>query len=293
MPALQYQTAVPAPGPKTGRNGIALKPPAIQFSAEPEVVQRLENHNGWNWSHNDRFATNGGTSIGAADNELPALAGVNWDANGTTSYTREPEQIDEEEEEVELNLYRPRWTAGNALVSVPKDCITTAELVAAWLTEQDPEVVGQVKVSPTIAPAGLLTTVAPGDILFHTHSDDDGDFHGAAVIATDGGDVITMEADASAGNIASMYPLFDMYEGHAGFRESQLQMETDDHSHADESTYVIKFSQVGGRSTATKLWEGIQEEIDNHNYTVAGQAAAESIKNIIQAEINDSSSDEE
>lgn len=275
--------------PAQGRLSPASAPPSppLAASASEAVVQRLENHDGWNWSENDAFATDGGTSVGAAAGELPALVGVTWSANGNVSYDKEGEGEDDDDdgERVTLPLYRPRLTEGNALVGVPKDCITTAELVAAWLAGQDPEVVGQVLVAPTIAEADDDTEVEPGDILFHTHSDNDGDFHGAAVIATDGDDAVTMEGDASQGNIGQMYPMFDMYEGHAGFRGSQLQEETDEHSHDDECTYVIKFAEPAGRDAATTLWRGIQDEIDAHRYTAAGATAARDIKNMIQAHI--------
>lgn len=263
-------------------------PRTAPISGFHAVVQRLETDDaGWKWSHNDSFATNGGVHLGADNNQLPDLAGITWTANGDVTFTDDEEEDDDENERT-LTLYRPRWTDNNGVLNVPKDCITTAELVAAWLTEQDPEEVGQVLTVPVIAVAGAQTQIVPGDILFHVHTEDDGDFHGAGVIATDGGDAVTMEADSSQGNqIAQMAPVFDMYAGHAGFRDSQLGDED------DERTYVIKFAVAAGRSNNEQLWAGIQEEIDGHNYTAAGQAAAEKIKNTIQQHIAEQQMDVE
>jgi hypothetical protein len=280
MPAHQQQIAAPASGQKSGGNGIALKPPAASFAGEGEVAQLVTVQGGYNWSTNKRFATNGSTGIAADPAFLPALAGITWNAEGGNATFTNPMAAD-----IVLNRYRPRWTDNNSLMQVPKDCITTAELVSAWLHQQDPAVVGEVKTAPTIAKANGLTTVNPGDILFHTHSANAGDFHGAGVIATDGGDAITMEADASQGaQYASMTPIFDMYAGHAGFRASQLQPATAHHNPANESTYVIKMADPNTR-TAVTLWSSINAEIAANHYTQAGAAAATKIKDKIQEQI--------
>lgn len=269
MPALQHQTAAPATGPKTGRNGIALKPPAAQFHTTEPAVQLIKNSNGYKWSDGELFAAAGTPFLGADPSYLPALKGITWNKEGS------PVKFGKKKNATELDLYRPRWNDDKSVLKVPKDCITTAELITAWLTGQSPTLVGEVKTTPTISKAKVNTTVNPGDILFHTHSSDPGDFHGAGVIAKDGDDVITMESDSSKGNkIASMAPIFDMYEGHAGFRDSQLG------SKLDEKTYVIKFSNANTRKSQT-LWKGIQDEIDKGNYTDAGKDAATKIKDAI------------
>lgn len=280
MPALQQQTAAPVTGQTSGGKGIALKPPAVQFAGYDGVAQLVTAQGGYNWSTNKRFATNSTAGIAADPAFLPALAGITWSAEGgNATFTNPPAP------NVVLNRYRPRWTDNNNLMQVPKDCITTAELVSAWMHQQDPAVVGEVKTAPTIAKANALTTVNPGDILFHTHSANAGDFHGAGVIATDGGDAITMEADASQGaQYASMAPIFDMYAGHAGFRASQLQPAVGGHNPANESTYVIKMADPNTR-TAVTLWNSINAEIAANNYTPAGAAAATKIKDKIQAQI--------
>jgi hypothetical protein len=223
------------------------------------MIQRIDQVDSGVWSNSHLYVTGskyGKGELGiAADVEPPKLAGTDWSETGNTvKYDAKDEDSDE------ASTYTLSWDDDEE-VRIPKDCLTTAELVAAWLMEQDPEVVGEVKAAPTIKPANKNTRVSPGDILFHIHSLPElgelgGDFHGVAVIAEDEGDVVTMESDRSPAGpkIVATTPIFDMYAGHRGFKEDQYE----EGSH--EKTYVISFLDQNARSdVADTLWSGIQK----------------------------------
>ena len=238
------------------------------------VLQRLVEKGEILWSTNHHYAVDkqNENELGIADGVVkPELTGAVW------SSTNKTEKFDGGRK---VNMYKLLWVGkGNNVVWIPKDCISAAELVAAWLQKQDPEVIGEVKVKPDIEPATETTTVQPGDILFHVHSEDEGQFHAAAVIAQDNGDAVTMEGDTS-GNVPIIRtkPKFDMYEGHAGFKAKQTPP---GYSGTGEKTYVISFLQ-GGRSTAVDtLWSGIEEASQKGDWG-KGLEAAERIKKAIQ-----------
>lgn len=205
----------------------------------------------------------------AAGAQRPQFAGTEWRQTGAVT----------SEQDEQVPTYQLHWQ-DHGQVKIPKDCLTTAELVAAWLEEKDPEVVGEVKKVPGILryiPRGNANiALTPGEILFHVHdAKDEGQFHGAAIIAADEPDVVTMESDASRGSqIVATNPLFDMYEGRSGFEGSQHQ-----EGGTHERTYVISFVETPkARSPAETLWAGVMD------MQLSGPAttAAQKIKAAIQ-----------
>ena len=265
--------------------GISALQRTAGNQATTRMLQRMAKRASGHWSNNQMYV------VGASDKDRqalgihakaskPNLAGATWAPTGQIV----------KDGTVEAPRYTLKWTAGKE-VRIPKDCITTAELVAAWLKLQDPEKIGEVKATPTVKPADPKAKLEPGDILFHVHTPGGGEFHGAAVIAEDGGDVVTLESDRSSGDqIQSTVPVFDMYEGTPGFKASQS---AGPDPGTLEETYLIRFLEPQGRSnpltkTGTKkknvdtLWSGIQTEIAKHRYTNPATQAAESIKNVIQ-----------
>ncbi len=263
---------------------------ALQHSAGNRAVvhmlQRLEQVDTGVWSDNRNYVT--GTEptkreLGIADGvEKPSLTGAEWSQTGNSvQFDPEADNTDE------LPTYTLRWEGGDA-VQIPQDCLTTAELVAAWLAHQDPEVIGEVEEVPTIAPVTADTVMGPGDILYHVHSipeegEEGGNYHGAAVIATDGRDLITLESDASQGDeITATVPMFDMYEGAHRFETEQREEGN------RERTYRISFLTGEGRSTQVDtMWTAIQGLGLNEDAT----QAATRIKNAIQAVIEADDSD--
>lgn len=238
-------------------NAIGIKPPP----AYP-VSQLVRKKGNDKWSDSYKYVTNiAQTNTLACDaGDLPAFPGAKWSKAGEAQYNTSARNV-------KKDRWIPKWNDDSAM-KVPKDCLTTAELVSAWLMGQDPQVVGQVLVNPTIAEADHTTTVGPGDIMFHVHDlSTPGDFHGVGVIAADGDDVVTMESDAtqSGNSIASSNPIFDMYAGHAGFKASQNQ------GSVDEKTYVMHLAQ--GRSGTDKLFASVQ----GMKFTSAGKEAANKI----------------
>lgn len=238
-------------------------------------VQRLEQtEDGTVWSESLRYAVfvPPAPLLGVDKQHLPRLTGVHWQPEG------EGARYDGRQKR-RHGWELPRWrpTLDDHVLRVPKDCVTTAELVAAWITKTSPRKIGVVEVKPSIKVANKDTSLGPGDILFHVHTKSAGDFHAASVIAKDGNDAVTMEADASKGEqIASMAPLFDMYAGHRGFHEEQSADATNVRG---ERTYVIHFDV---RNTKQSLWGSIQEDIREKKYTSAGAEAANGIIRVIE-----------
>ena len=266
------------PGSRGGQELLAheLTHVVQQNKSAGQPIQRLEETlDNAVWSDNKLYVTNFGGNkekLGSDDDNLPSLPGVTWTADGDATH---PDGDN-------LQLHKPQTTEAQDIF-VPRDCITTAELVSAWLLQQDPENIGSVRIPPTVKPAKKSTSVEPGDILLHIHSKKAGDFHGVAVVAKDGNDVVTMEADRSLGNkIGKMKPIFDMYAGHVGFKEDQTE------DGEVEKTYVIHLADVNGRVTpeVESLWKGIQDEIDKKGYFKTGVDAANYIKNAIAAELS-------
>lgn len=238
-----------------------------QIIQNRRVIQRLEQtDDGAVWSDNRLFVTNYDNDnelIGADNENLPELAGIEWADAGEAQH--------QESGDV-LGLHRPTTEEADP-IQVPQDCITTAEIVSAWVQNVNLGDIGTVHIPPEIEEANADTEIGPGDILFHMHNEEEGNFHGACVIATDDNDVVTMEADASEDEIDAMTPIFDMYAGHAGFNEEQ------DEGEDNERTYVIHVAE--GRNDDEALWTGIQEAIDNNEYTDAGEASATFIRDAI------------
>jgi hypothetical protein len=265
---------------------------ALQRTAGNQAVcrmlQRLATHGQAKWSAADKYVTWGEKRPGelgmADDADRPALAGAAWTPTGKqTTYT--PRQGGK----VKVPTYTLQWESTAQQVKIPQDCLTTAELVAAWLMTEDPERIGEVKVPPTIMPATATTALGPGDILFHVHSVADegeeksGEFHGAALIAADAGDVVTMESDLTSEDaIQSTVPLFDMYAGAGGFHANQVPANADERGNREE-TYVISFLDAAARSDAEDtLWSGIQKMTFSSEATVA----ATQIKAAIEAALH-------
>lgn len=139
--------------------------------------------------------------------------------------------------------------------------------------------IGEVQTTPSIRPATRNTAVRPGDILLHVHEFSGGEFHAAAVIAKDGGDVVTLEADASgASPIEAAEPIFDMYQGPVCNARSFEQIQRD--RGGVEKTYVISFLVAAGRSTADDtLWSGIEK----FGLGTSAKETVDQIKDSIQA----------
>lgn len=267
----------PKAAPARARHALGDVRRAAGNVAFGRLLQRYSVHTGRRWSDSDLFVTNdkADEQLGIADKAAkPVLPGASWSPSGPPAVK---DARYKGANRTEVPVYRLDYAAPpNKPVHVPQDCITTAELVAAWLNKADLTKLGIVDVEPKVAEADERTPVGPGDILFHLHSANKGDFHAAAVIATDGRDLVTMEADASPGAIGAGPPQFDMYEGHPGFRQSQLPKSEGEM----ERTYVIHFNV--GRRADESVWRSIQDEMKKKKaFAVAGKEAAKSIKDSI------------
>jgi hypothetical protein len=249
------------------------------------MLQRLKDTDSGRWSNSDHYVVGtdkqkapsplaGRRALGIAKGVAqPPFAGAVWEQAGVVGFGSSGPEVP---------VYRLRWREDRGVVKVPKDCLTTAELVAAWLANKNLQEIGEVRKVPEIfeyIPRTIpRAALRPGDILFHVHDAKvEGDFHGAAIIASDRGDVVTMESDASSGpRIASASPLFDMYAGRGGFEGEQKQA-----GGKDERTYVISFLKTPEARSAEKLWAGITEM----EFSGPAETALEKIKSAIEGEL--------
>jgi hypothetical protein len=245
-------------------------------AAVSRMLQRSSQWGGWKWSGTgartqSHFATNGGPELGIADAVAkPDLPTAQWTSTNTVAKWGSTNG---------LPLYRLTWEADDSDVHLPQDCVMTAELVTAWQGRADARRLEDVNTLergdtrvPSVTPVAREPVV--GDILLHVHSKEEGEHHGAAVIAEHQGDVVTMEADSSEVEYTAAPPLFDMYTGRAGFRSSQGDV-------PGEYTYVIPLSSRLKDAPKDALADALKDLWGDKQFNEHGREAIATIMNVL------------